>query len=351
MRADTQGLRWLRTTAYNVLAIGLGIVAGLLVVVYAGGSVEVALSSLFLNPITLSGGTQQIFIRFVLFYTMGMGIGLALKAGLWNIGAQGQYLVGMVMVFVMYNFMGFLPWPVLYAVMIFGAALGGLLWITVPTVLRVKFGANEIVVTLLLNVVAFNFAFYMLTGPLHSPTTGQLFPSTVTLPTRFQIPSIVSGVPITYAVPATVAVGILLYFLVERTPFRLKADTVGESAETAKYAGISIPRVMTITMLVAGALAGLSGATFLMGYRYQLDLGAFSSQINYGLVAIICALVGRKHMLGIGIVSFFIAYMTVGLDSMAIELNVPTNVVFAMEGIMMVGILLGNYLTERKFVP
>ena len=67
MRATTQGLRWLRTTAYNVLAIGLGILAGLLVVVYAGGSIGVALSSLFLNPITLSGGVQQIFVRFVLF--------------------------------------------------------------------------------------------------------------------------------------------------------------------------------------------------------------------------------------------------------------------------------------------
>ena len=318
-------------------------------VVYAGGNIEVALSSLFLNPITLSGGAQQIFVRFVLFYTMGMGIGLALKAGLWNIGAQGQYLVGMIMVFLVYTSLAFLPWPILYVSMILGAALGGLLWIAVPTILRVKFGANEIVVTLLLNVVAFNFAFYMLTGPLHSAHTGQLFPSTVTLPASFQIPSIPGGIPITYAVPATIAIGILLYLLVERTPFRLKADTVGESAETARYAGISIPRVMTITMLAAGALAGLSGATFLMGYRYQLDLGAFSSQINYGLVAIICALVGRKHMLGIGIASFFFAYMTVGLDSMAVQLNVPTNVVFAMEGIMMIGILFGTYLTERKY--
>jgi simple sugar transport system permease protein len=350
VHANTQGLRWLRTTAYNVLAIGLGILAGLVVVVYVGGNIEVALSSLFLKPVTLSAGVQQIFVRFVLFYTMGMGIGLALKAGLWNIGAQGQYLVGMIMVFVVYTFLAFLPWPVLYVSMILGAAIGGLLWITIPTLLRVKFGANEIVVTLLLNVVALNFAFYMLTGPLHTQSTGQMFPSTVTLPARFQIPSIAGGVPITYAVPITIAIGILLYFLVERTPFRLKADTVGESVETAKYAGISIPRMMTITMLAAGALAGLSGATFLMGYRYQLDLGAFSSQINYGLVAVICALVGRKHMLGIGIASFFFAYMTVGLDSMAIQLNVPTNVVFAMEGIMMIGILLGNYLTERKFV-
>ena len=347
MRANTQGLRWLRTTAYNVLAIGLGILAGLLVVVYAGGNLGVALSSLFLNPVTLSGGVQQIFVRFVLFYTMGLGVGLALKAGLWNIGAQGQLLIGMVMVFVVYNFLAALPWPLLYITMILAAALGGLLWIAVPTILRVKFGANEIVVTILLNVVAINFAFFMLSGPIKSSGTALGFPHSVELPARFQIPSIVGGIQITYAVPATIALGIILYLLVERTPFRVKADTVGESAETAKYAGISIPRVMAITMLTAGALAGLAGATYLMGYRYELDIGAFST--NYGLVAIICALVGRKHMLGIGFASFFFAYMTIGAESMALSANVQTYVVFAMEGIMMLGILLGNYLTERKY--
>ena len=347
MRTDTQGLRWLTTTAYNVLAIGLGILAGLLVVVYAGGNIEVALSSLFLNPITLSGGIQQIFVRFVLFYTMGMGVGLALKAGLWNIGAQGQLLIGMVMVFVVYTFLAFLPWPVLYVTMILGAALGGLLWIAVPTILRVKFGANEIVVTILLNVVAINFAFYMLSGPIKSSGTALGFPHSVELPNLFKIPSIVGGVPITYAVPATIALGIILYLVVERTPFRVKADTVGESAETARYAGISIPRVMATTMLAAGALAGIAGATYLMGYRYELDIGSFST--NYGLVAIICALVGRKHMLGIGFASFFFAYMTIGAESMALSANVPTYVVFAMEGVMMLGILLGNYLTERRY--
>ena len=316
-------------------------------VVYAGGDLGVALSSLFLNPITLSGGVQQIFVRFVLFYTMGMGVGLALKAGLWNIGAQGQLLAGMVMVFVVYTFLSFLPWPLLYVTMILGAAIGGLLWIAVPTILRVKFGANEIVVTILLNVVAINFAFYMLSGPIKSSGTALGFPHSVELPTLFKIPSIVSGVPITYAVPATIALGIILYLVVERTPFRVKADTVGESTETARYAGISIPRVMTITMLAAGALAGLAGATYLMGYRYELDIGSFST--NYGLVAIICALVGRKHMLGIGFASFFFAYMTIGAESMALSANVPTYVVFAMEGVMMLGILLGNYLTERKY--
>ena len=348
MHENTQGLRWLWATAYNALAIGLGILAGLVVVAYAGGNIEVALSSLFLDPITISGGLQQVFVLFVMFYTMALGIGLALKAGLWNIGAQGQLLAGMVMVFFVYVYLAFLPWPVLYVAMILGAALGGLLWIAVPTILRVKFGANEIVVTILLNVVAINFGFYMLSGPIKSPGTALGFPITTVLPAKFQIPNIIGGVPITYAVPATIAIGIILYFLVERTPFKVKANTVGESPETARYAGISIPRIMTITMLAAGVLAGLAGATYIMGYRYELDIGSFST--NYGLLAIIVALVGRKHMLGIGFSAFFFAYIAYGAESMATTVNVPTYVVFAMEGVMMIGILMGNYLTERKKV-
>jgi len=343
---NTQGLRWLRATAYNVLAVGLGILAGLAVVAYAGGNVEVALSSLFLDPIKSSAGIQQVFVLFVMFYSMALGVGLALKAGLWNIGAQGQFLAGSVMVFFVYLYLAFLPWPVLYVAMILGAAIGGVLWIAVPTILRVKFGANEIVVTILLNVVAINFGFYMLSGPIKSPGTALGFPITTTLPAMFQIPNIIGSFPITWAVPATIAIGVILYFLVERTPFRIKANTVGESAETARYAGISIPRVMTITMLAAGALAGLAGATYIMGYRYELDIGSFST--NYGLLAIIVALVGRKHMLGIGIAAFFFAYITYGAQVMAVATQVNSVVEFAMEGVMMVGILMASYVSERR---
>jgi len=332
-------------TAYNAIAILLGILAGLALVVYAGGNIGVALSTLFLNPITTSYGVQQIFVRFVVFYTMAMGIGLALKAGLWNIGAQGQLIVGMVMVFVAYTYMGFLPWPALYFVMILFAAIGGLLWIVVPTVLRVRFGANEIVVTILLNVVAANFGYYMLNGPIKY-SGGFGYPYTITLPGNFRIPNIVSEVPITYAVPLTVAIGIVLYFLVERTPFRVKANTVGESIETARYAGINISRIMVITMLAAGAMAGFAGATLQMGYLYHIDAGSFVT--NFGFIAVIAALVGRKHMIGIGVASLFFGYITWGAESMANQTNVPTSVVFAMEGIMMVGVLLGSYLTERR---
>lgn len=323
----------------------LGIVAGLVVVAYAGGNVEVALSTLFLAPVSTSFGVQQIFVRFAVFYTMAMGIGLALKAGLWNIGAQGQLIIGMIMVFVAYTYIGFLPWPVLYVSMILLAVVGGLLWIVVPTILRVKFGANEIVMTLLLNVVASNFGYYMLNGPIKSPGAYG-YPYSITLPVQYRIPDIVGSYPVTYVVPLTIAVGVVLYFLVERTPFRVKANTVGESTETARYAGISINRVMVTTMLASGALAGLAGATYQMGFQYHIDAGVFV--YNLGFIAVIAALVGRKHMLGIGIASLFFGYITIGAEQMALLTHVPTSVVFAMEGVMMVGILLGAVLTERR---
>lgn len=333
-------------TAFNAAAIALGVVAGLAVVAYAGGDIEVALSTLFLNPITTSTGIQQMFVRFVLIYTMAMGIGLALKAGLWNIGAFGQWVVGMVMVFVAYDYLAFLPYPLLYFSMLLLPAIGGLLWIAVPTILRVKFGANEIVVTLLLNVVGLNFGYYMLFGPIGS-LGNYGYPYSKTLTPAFRIPEIVNGVPITYAVPFTIAIGVILYFLVERTSFRVKANTVGESVETARYAGININRIMAVTMLAAGALAGLSGATFRMGNLgdYALNPGSFVP--FYGFIAIIAAMVGRKHMLGIGLSSFFFAYFTWGAQAMATETNLQTAVVLPMEGVMMIGLLLTDYFEKR----
>jgi simple sugar transport system permease protein len=340
-----QGLRWLRVTAYNAVAIALGVIAGLAVVAYAGGNVGVALSTLFVVPATTTYGIQQVFVRFVVFYTMAMGIGIALKAGLWNIGAQGQLVIGMVMVFVVYVYLSFIPWPIAYVLMFIFATLGGLLWIVVPTVLRVKFGANEIVVTLLLNVVATYFGTFMLNGPIKSPIAiGYAY--TATLPNQFLIPNIVGNFPLTYAVPFTIIIGITLYYLVERTSFRVQANTVGENIQTAKYAGVNIPRVMTIVMLVAGALAGLAGATLQMGYYYHIDPGVFGQ--NWGFIAVIAALVGRKHMIGIGVSSLFFAYVTIGAEAMVSAVNVPTSIDFVMEAVMMVGILAGTYLAERR---
>jgi simple sugar transport system permease protein len=99
---------------------------------------------------------------------------------------------------------------------------------------------------------------------------------------------------------------------------------------------------MVVTMLASGALAGLAGATLQMGYLHHIDAGSFVT--NFGFIAVITALVGRKHMVGIGVASLFFGYLTIGAEAMAAQTGVTTAVVFAMEGVMMVGILLSSYL-------
>ncbi len=327
---------------FNFIAVILGIVSGLIIIYFAGGSPIRAIEAIFFDPLSSSSGIQQIVIRFIALYTMALGIGLALKAGLWNIGAQGQFTVGMVMVFVAYVYLRYLHPVGLFFVMILLATVGGMVWILAPAILRIKFGANEIVITLLLNVVALYFGTYMINGPIRgSQSFG--YPITDTLPQYLTFPEITQG--ITYALPFTLAIGVLLYLLVERTPFGMHARVVGESLETSLYAGINYSRIMLITMLAAGGLAGLAGATYIMGYLKHLDAGQFGT--SFGLLAIIAAMLGRKNMLGIAFSSLFVGYITIGTEEMAVSVNVPTSVVFAMEGIMLAGVLLSTFILER----
>jgi len=335
---DNRGRLWLLYGAYYVAAIAIGIVVGLAVVAFAGGNVGLALSTLLTGPITTPAGIQQIFVRFIILCLIGLGVGLALKAGIWNIGGQGQMIIGMVMVFVVTTYLHFLTSPFLFLTIIAAAALGGLAWIVVPVVLKTKVGANEIVVTLLLNIVASNFGLYMINGPIRGPQSFG-YPITATLPSSLRI-------PLTFGVPVVVAVGIALYLLVERTSFNLEANTIGESTVTAKYAGVGVTKVTAITMLVAGALAGLAGAFLVMGYLYHLDAGQFST--NYGLLAIIVALLGRKSMLGITVASLLFAYVTIGVEEMAVVTGVQSSIEFAIEGIMLITVLFASYLIDRS---
>jgi len=337
MRAEGRSRTWFLYAAYYAAAIAIGIVVGLVVVAFAGGNVGLALSTILTGPLTTAAGVQQIFVRFIILCLIGLGVGLALKAGLWNVGGQGQMIIGMVMVFVVFTYMH-LTAPLLFSVIILSAALGGLAWMIVPVVLKTKLGANEIVVTLLLNIVASNLGLYLINGPIRGPVSFG-YPITATLPDDLRI-------PLTLAVPLVVVVGVALYFLVERTSFNLEANTVGKSIVTANYAGVSVNNVMAITMLAAGALAGLSGAFLVMGYLYHLDAGQFST--NYGLLAIIVALLGRRSMLGITLASLLFAYVTIGVEEMAVVTGVQSSVEFAIEGIMLITVLFASYLIDRS---
>jgi simple sugar transport system permease protein len=329
---------------FNALALAVGILAGLGIIAAIGADLKAASTSLLLSPISSTYGFAEIFVRVTILLIMGLGISLGLRAGLWNVGAEGQYIVGSVMAMAAAFYFTSVP-PVLRIVLMLAAgALGGLIWIVVPAVLKAKFGANEIIVTLLLNLVASNFLLYALDGPIRGKASFGYLISDV-LPTELRIPKLLPQTRLGLGIVIAFGLVAVFYLLSERTSFGLQVRTIGRNLQAAKYAGIRIPRVMITTMLIAGAMAGLAGAIHVSGVIFTLDPGYPS---GYGFIAIIVAMLGGTSVLGTTIAAVVVSYFVVGAEAMQSATQIPFAIVYTMEGIILFSLAAGQYLLTGR---
>jgi len=339
-----QTLARLRGVGYNALALAVGLASGLALVASIGGDIGAASTSLLLGPISTTYSFAEIFVRVTVLLIMGLGIALGLRAGVWNVGAEGQYIVGSVMAMATAFYLTSVPPPVRIVLMMLTGALGGLAWIVVPAILKARFGANEIVVTLLLNLVASNFLLYALDGPIRGKGSFGYLISDV-LPVDLRIPKIITNTRLGLGLLVAFALVAAFYLLSERTSFGLQVRTIGRNIEAAKYAGINIRRTIMITLLLSGAMAGLAGAIHVSGVIFTLDPGYPS---GYGYIAIIVAMLGGTTVIGTTIASLVVSYIVVGAEAMQSAANVPFAVVYTIEGIILFSLAAGQYLRERQ---
>ncbi len=330
---------------FNALALAVGILAGLGLVAAIGGDLRLATTSLLLSPISSTYGFAEIFVRVTVLLIMGLGIALGLRAGLWNVGAEGQYIVGSVLAIAAAFYLESVPPPLRIVLMMLAGAAGGLIWIVVPAVLKAKFGANEIIVTLLLNLIASNFLLYALDGPIRGKASFGYLISDI-LPPELRIPKILPQTRLGLGIVIAAALVIVFYLLSERTSFGLQVRTVGRNQQAARYAGIRIPRIIMLTLLISGAMAGLAGAVHVSGVIFTLDPGYPS---GYGFIAIIVAMLGGTSVIGTTIAAVVISYFVVGAEAMQSAAGVPFALVYTMEGIILFSLAAGQYLmTIRK---
>jgi simple sugar transport system permease protein len=328
---------------YNALAIGIGVLSGLALVAAIHGNLRAASFSLLLSPVSSVYDFSEIFVRMTVLLIMGLGIAFGLRAGVWNVGAEGQYIVGSVLAIATSIYATSVPPPLRIVLMLLAGAGGGLIWIFVPALLKAKFGANEIVVTLLLNLVASNFLIYALNGPIQGKTSyGYLV--TDLLPADLRIPKLIPYTRLGFGFIIALGLVVVFYVLTERTSFGLQVRTVGKNLEAAKYAGISIPKVYIVTMLLAGAMAGLAGAIHVSGVIYSLDPGYPS---GYGYIAIVVAMLGGASVIGTTIASLVVSYLVVGAESMQANAQVPFALVYTVEGIILFSLAGAQYLMGR----
>jgi simple sugar transport system permease protein len=331
----------------NLGAVAVGLSLGMLIVYITGADIILAASTLILAPVSDLYNVAEMFVWFTALVVIAQGIGLGIRAGVWNVGAPGQFLVGSILTMMVWKFLNpFIPPLPLTLLMLVGGAAGGLLWALIPAVIRSKFGGNEIVVTLLLNLVAVSVLWWALDGPIRGRFSAG-YPLSDVIPTAYRIPSLIPDSRLSYSLLIALAVAAVFYLLAEKTHFGLQVKSVGLNPTAAKTSGIKVGWTLFKTLLIAGAAAGFAGSLHLMGVLFRMDAGYAETGNDFGYIAIAVAMLGGAHPVGILFSSIFFSYMMIGAQNMQRIIQIPFPLVYAVVGCMLISLTLVQRIYRR----
>jgi ABC-type uncharacterized transport system permease subunit len=257
---------------------------------------------------------------------VGLSASYSFRAGVFNIGAQGQLLLGGVVALIVGINFNSLPAALHIVLVLIGGLVGGAAWGLVPGLLKARSGANEVITTLMLNYVAVYFVNWLLVQKfLQRP--GRTEPISKQVDPSVMLPSNLIGLGIALAT----AVAVWWFLFRSTAGFELRA--VGENSNAASYAGIRVGRTYVYVMLVSGALAGLAGFDLLLGNQGFM-VPAFSG--SYGFDAITVAIVGGLDPLGVVLASLLLGVLRSGAINMEASTNVPSNMITIIQAIVIV---------------
>ena len=332
-RLETRAVHELYATLV-ALAI-TAVIIGLLVII-AGVSPLDAFSSLYDGAFGDRESALETLVQATPLILTGLAAAIAFRAGVWNIGGQGQFIAGAIGTWWVYATMPGLPAPLLFVAMFAGAAVFGAVWATVASVLLVRYGTNEILTTVMLNFVIDYMLSWLLSGPWQAndtpySQTERMVESTF-LPRFFDDSRLHLGFALALAMAAVV------HFLVRRTTLGFELRAIGVNKQAASYKGISVGAATIAVMAVSGALAGLAGSGELLGLHHRINFEFGEQQI--GFTGIIIALVARLHPAGVIVVAIAFAGLLNGSTQMQVGTGIPAALVTVIEGVALVLVLL-----------
>lgn len=312
------------------VAIAITFVLTVGFVLAAGANPFQAYKTFIVEPLTVRYTLLEVFVAATPLLFTGAAVAIAFRAGFWNIGAEGQLLVGAIAAAWAGTVVGGFPRVVAIAVMVGLGALGGAVWALAPALMRVHLGIDEVVTTLLLNPVALLIVTGLLNGPWRNPETH--FPESQRISSNAEFPQIVSDSRLHLGFVIALAVIGVAWFVLSRTATGLWLRASGLSPNAARFAGIGVGRLLLGAALTSGAIAGLAGAGEVAGINYQLTDGISS---GFGYTGIVVATLGGLSMPGVVLAAVFLGDLTVGADSAGLELGVPSQLADIIKGVLL----------------
>jgi len=265
----------------------------------------------------------------------GLAVTLAFRASVWNIGAEGQLYMGALLAVWAGTALRLPAGLHLLVALAFGAA-GGSLWAAIPGFLNARRGLNEVITTILMNYIAIWFVAYMIHYPLREPGWT---PQTSQVLASARLPILIEGTSLHAGIILALAAAAVVHILLTRTGLGFAIRMVGANRQAARYAGVNVAAVTVVTMALSGALAGLAGASEILGTRYRL-LEGFSP--GWGFDAIAVALVGRTTALGTILGALFFGALRTGANVMQASTGLPVVAVYFIQGLVVLFMIAGS---------
>lgn len=331
--------------ASRFLAILLSLpITSLIFLIYGTNPIS-ALAEIFGSPFGSTYGFYETVVKSIPIILCGVGLTVAYKTGVMNIGAEGQLLIGAIAATWVALFSSSPPLLTIPLMFIFGA-LAGAAYAILPGILRSKLGLNEIIVTLMLNYVAQNFLVYLVTGPWRG--IGERgFPQTDEFPEYASL-SVIPGTRIPYLTLLLAISSIFLFYIIlYKTKLGYQMRVVGDNPEAAKFAGMNTTLIVVIAMAISGSLAGLAGVGEVSGTQLRLKRGISP---GYGFTAILPAWISNLNPLFVLPSSIFVGGLFVGGDIIQISLRLPFGVVNVFNGIILILLASSEFIIRYKLV-
>jgi simple sugar transport system permease protein len=337
--------RWL-PVASLVVSLLLALLTIGVIFYLLGVNPVVAFQRIFRGGFGSRFGLQETLTKSIPLILCGVGLTLAFKGRMYNIGAEGQLLLGAIFATGVQRVVPNWPAYLMLPAMFIAGFVGGALWAAIPALLKTRFRIDEVLTSLMLVYIANEAVKYLVYGPWRGTDT-RGFPITDEFPAAARIPSLV-GTRIHYpTLILAILFAVLVYLLLTRTKRGYEIRVTGENPEASRYAGMDYQRVALLVMVISGGLAGLAGMGEVAGIHYRLRPPEAISP-GYGFTAIIVAWLARLNPLAAILSAFLFGGLLVGGDAIQIALNLPAATVQIFNGVILLFVIAAELFNQYK---
>lgn len=328
--------------ATPLIAVLFSILVGAVVIAMAGVNPVYAYGQLLYGAFGTVNNFAETLVKTTPLLIIGIGLAIAFRANLINIGAEGQMIIGAIVATFVALKLPNLPMVLAVFIVILTGFAGGALYAAFPGYLKANSGISEIITTIMLNYIAISLLGFLLDGLMKEP--GGYFPQTALVPVNTELLRIIPSTRLNIGFIFALLTIPAYYILIFRLPIGFKIRAVGLNQNAAQYAGIKVKRNIILAMVISGGLAGVAGAIEVFGIHHRLYNG-FSA--GYGFDGIAIALLGGLNPIGVPLAALFFGALRVGANAMQNVVQIPVAVTFIIQGAAVLFILTDTLIRSR----